>query len=477
MMARTPAAVHRLIRVQQAVEAAAVALLAWRLGLLPLLAALAWAVGLLLAHPAAAALVAYLDAFPGDAEGWLELADAQLAIGGALRSDNDEVWGRIVQLAGGKGSRFVVFGTASEDPEASARQAVELLQRRGAVAEALPVAPKFGWVDLDKVVRDPALIAKVRQAKGVFFTGGLQERIVDVLQPRGQPTPMLEAIWDVYRKGGVVAGTSAGAAIMSKVMFRDAPSVMNVLKGQLQDGKQLDGGLGFVGPDVFVDQHFLKRGRFGRMIPAMVAKGYKLGLGVLRLGFELLASMELTELGRPVIEELRERSGYSAHLVVRDGREVVFIAKVAGRSTLFQSIQVGARLPSHATVLGRILLSDLSAAQLGALYRHASLAAYTGTTPTTLSALTELIEQDRQRGHGISMGGYESGISTVAAPVFSGPGKVAAAISVTVPAQRIDEPELSELVASVCDAARQLSERLQHLPGRGPWSPSQRKAA
>lgn len=206
---------------------------------------------------------------------------------------------------------------------------------------------------------------------------------------------------------------------------------------------------------------------------------YKLGLGVLRLGFELLASMELTELGRPVIEELRERSGYSAHLVVRDGREVVFIAKVAGRSSLFQSVQVGARLPAHATVLGRVLLSDLSAGELAALYRHASLAAYTAKTPTTLSALSELIAQDRQRGHGISMGGYESGISTVAAPVFSGPGKVAAAISVTVPAQSIEEPELTELVAMVCDAARQLSDRLQHLPGRGPWSTktSQRKAA
>ncbi len=203
-----------------------------------------------------------------------------VAIGGALRSDNDEVWSRLVQLAGGKGARFVVFGTASEDPEASAKQAVELLQRRGAVAEALPVAPGFGWVDLDKVVRDRALINKVKRANGVFFTGGLQERIVDVLQPGGQVTPMLEAIWDVYRKGGVVAGTSAGAAIMSRMMFRDAPSVMNVLKGQLSDGRELDRGLGFVGPDVFVDQHFLKRGRFGRLIPAMLAKGYKLGLGV-----------------------------------------------------------------------------------------------------------------------------------------------------------------------------------------------------
>jgi len=201
-------------------------------------------------------------------------------IGGALKADNEEVWQRIVQLAGGKGARFVVFGTASEDPEASAKQVVDLLQRRGAVAEALPVAPKFSWVDLTKVVRDPALIAKVKAAKGVFFTGGLQERIVDVLQPGGQSTPMLEAIWEVYRKGGVVAGTSAGAAIMSTIMFRDAPSVINILKGRFADGKQVDRGLGFVGPNLFVDQHFLKRGRFGRMIPLMMVKGYKIGLGV-----------------------------------------------------------------------------------------------------------------------------------------------------------------------------------------------------
>ncbi len=201
-------------------------------------------------------------------------------IGGALKADNEEVWQRIVQLAGGKGARFVVFGTASEDPEASAKQVVELLQRRGAVAEALPVAPKFLWVDLNKVVRDPALIAKVKAARGVFFTGGVQERIVDVLQPGGQSTPMLDAIWDVYRKGGVVAGTSAGAAIMSTIMFRDAPSIVNVMKGRLADGKQMDRGLGFVGPELFVDQHFLKRGRIGRMVPLMMAKGYKLGLGV-----------------------------------------------------------------------------------------------------------------------------------------------------------------------------------------------------
>ena len=83
---------------------------------------------------------------------------------------------------------------------------------------------------------------------------------------------------------------------------------------------------------------------------------YKLGLAVLRLGFEYLASMELTEHGRPVIEDLRDLCGYSAHVVVRDNRDVVFVAKAAGRSAMFHSIQVGARLPAHATVLGRRLM-------------------------------------------------------------------------------------------------------------------------
>jgi cyanophycinase len=238
---------------------------------------------------AAAPAAAKAPAAPASASGALQplpesdpaaIRGYAVPIGGALKADNEEVWQRIVQLAGGKGARFVVFGTASEDPEASAKQVVDLLQRRGAVAEALPVAPKFLWVDLNKVVRDPALIAKVKAAKGIFFTGGVQERIVDVLQPGGQSTPMLDAIWEVYRKGGVVAGTSAGAAIMSTIMFRDAPSVVNILKGRFADGKQVDRGLGFVGPHLFVDQHFLKRGRFGRMIPLMMAKGYKLGLGV-----------------------------------------------------------------------------------------------------------------------------------------------------------------------------------------------------
>jgi cyanophycinase len=92
---------------------------------------------------------------------------------------------------------------------------------------------------------------------------------------------MLDALWDMYRRGGMIAGSSAGAAIMSSTMFYDPPlDVMPVLKNGVVDGKDVAPGLGFIGTDVFVDQHLLARGRFARMLPAMVAKGYTLGLGI-----------------------------------------------------------------------------------------------------------------------------------------------------------------------------------------------------
>ncbi len=191
---------------------------------------------------------------------------------------------------------------------------------------------------------------------------------------------------------------------------------------------------------------------------------YKLGMAVLRLGFEYLASMELTELGRPVIDDLANATGLSAHLVVRDGREVVFIAKAVGRSYMFNSIQVGARLPAHATVLGRVLLADLSAEGLRDLYRGVTLDTFTAQTPTTLAELRRAIEEDAQRGYGISEGGFESAISTIAAPVFDDHQRVSAAISVTVPAQQVDPQSRDALVAQVCSAAQRLSQCISHLP-------------
>ena len=203
-----------------------------------------------------------------------------VVIGGAVTADNDAVWSRLVQLAGGPGARYVVFATASGNPERSAGRIIANLRRHGAVAEHVAVAPMLPGVDVTREVENPKWIELVRGARGVYFAGGDQARIVDTLMPGGKVTPLLQAVWDVYRSGGVVAGTSAGAAVMSATMIRDGEDIMSMLRGSIRPGKEIDRGLGFVGEGLFTDQHFLRRGRIGRLLPVMVATGYTRGVGV-----------------------------------------------------------------------------------------------------------------------------------------------------------------------------------------------------
>jgi cyanophycinase len=223
---------------------------------------------------------AWAAAAPADPKGVLVI------IGGGLRVDNAEVWERIVALAGGKGARIAVLPTAAENPAKEAELTVAALKRYGARAFVVPVAPRLAGKDdvasARKAADDPALAAAVRKAGGVFFTGGDQARITASLRRAdGSNTAVLDAVWTLYRRGGVIAGTSAGAAVMSATMFYDPPlEVMPILKNGVVDGKDIAPGLGFIGTDVFVDQHLLARGRFARMLPAMLAKGYTLGLGI-----------------------------------------------------------------------------------------------------------------------------------------------------------------------------------------------------
>ena len=202
-------------------------------------------------------------------------------IGGALRTDNAPVWERVVALAGGRGARIAVFASASANPEKSGAALVERLGKYGANAFFVPIAVRLAGSDYQAAADNPELAAAVRNAGGAYFSGGDQARITRALRrPDGSNTRVLDALWDMYRRGGVIAGSSAGAAIMSTSMFGNPKSVLATLKLGLQDGQEITPGLGFIGDDVFVDQHLLVRGRFARMLPAMLQKGYKLGLGI-----------------------------------------------------------------------------------------------------------------------------------------------------------------------------------------------------
>jgi len=160
---------------------------------------------------------------------------------------------------------------------------------------------------------------------------------------------------------------------------------------------------------------------------------FQLGIGILGLGFEYLASLDLAEVARPMLEQLRDETGLSCHMVVPDGQDVVVVLKAAGNSAFSSNLSIGTRLPAHGTVLGRMVLCDRSVAELREMYPEEPLPAFTEQTPTTVEQLAALLAEDRKRGYAISNSYFEHGVSAVAAPVFDRYGQAVAAINVTVP--------------------------------------------
>src|SRR5262245_29135530 len=123
------------------------------------------------------------------------------------------------------------------------------------------------------------------------------------------------------------------------------------------------------------------------------AKTYRLGPGVLRLGYQYLSSRNIVQVAQSQVEHLAQQTGVSAHLSVRDNKDIVYLIHASGNSNFISNIGVGDRLPAHATPAGQLLLSKLSKEEITMLYKDRTLAALTDQTPRSRRALAQAIER------------------------------------------------------------------------------------
>jgi cyanophycinase len=123
-----------------------------------------------------------------------------------------------------------------------------------------------------KEAEDEKLIALVKEAAVIFFPGGDQARITEVLGG----TPLMKAIVTAFRSGTHVAGTSAGAAAMPETMVAKGEQESDSPK---PESVELDEGMELL-PDAIVDTHFAQRGRISRLLSAVGHHPKKLGLGI-----------------------------------------------------------------------------------------------------------------------------------------------------------------------------------------------------
>ncbi len=197
-------------------------------------------------------------------------------IGGRLEDGNVAVYAEMHRLSGG---RILVFPTASSEPKAVGEETVQVFREHGFDAEVAPLT----LANARTLASDPALCARVAAYGSVYFTGGDQAKIVGALAPIGGETPILAAIRAAQAAGGLIAGSSAGAAMMSQPMILGGTSIESVVHGVTENperpGLLMGEGLGFF-PHGMLDQHFIKRGRLGRLVVAMASAGVRRGFGV-----------------------------------------------------------------------------------------------------------------------------------------------------------------------------------------------------
>ncbi len=182
---------------------------------------------------------------------------------------------------------------------------------------------------------------------------------------------------------------------------------------------------------------------------------------VLRLGFSFVASNSVAALAVPVLEQLSAQIHESCSVSVLEGEDIVYLARSAPKRVMTIDLGAGSRLPAYCTSMGRVLLAALPGKELSAYLKKVELKALTPKTVRSRKRLQGLIGEVRERGYALVDEELELGLRSIAVPVVSQTGRVAAAMNSGVHAARVSEKDLRERVLpALKDHARLLGQML-----------------
>lgn len=190
---------------------------------------------------------------------------------------------------------------------------------------------------------------------------------------------------------------------------------------------------------------------------------YRIGFAIIRWSGIALQSRDIIDVARPVLDWLRDESGESAMLCVRDGTVAVLVALANSRHSVTRQLRVGGLHALHAGSIGKIFaafdpeVEDAITAQ--------PLERFTERTIVDHDKLRAELETIRSRGYTSSSGERTPGASGVAAPVFDERAKLAASVGLTGPSSRMDDSSILRCIPLVVTAANRISSSLGYQGG------------
>lgn len=199
-------------------------------------------------------------------------------------------------------------------------------------------------------------------------------------------------------------------------------------------------------------------------------KQYWLGIKLFELGSSVTGQMGLRDAAYPEMKELHNQTGETVSLAILEGPTILYLERIQTDDLLVLNLPPGRRAPAHATALGKALLASLDNARLDEVLKTSRLEQLTQHTFAAKGRLRKDLQATRERGYAIDNEEFVNGFRCVAAVIWGPRKEPVGAVSVSAPAERLDEAWLETLGALVRKAADRVSSRLG-VPGRQESSP------
>ena len=226
--------------------------------------------------------------------------------------------------------------------------------------------------------------------------------------------------------------------------------------------RDLSAGLGL--PKGTVHRLLSSLSYFGYIRQDPETKNYFLGLKLMELNIHLGNQLDFRKVAEPILRELVEKTKQTAHMVIYDRNEVVYIEKIETQQPtggLKMASMLGSRNPAHSSAVGKVLLSCFSEEVQEDFLQKKGLPRRTANTITDQATFRKHLKIVRRQGYAMDDEENEKGIRCVGAPIFDGTGRPVAAISISGSVFQVTKKAVHEVIkAEVMVAAAEISRRL-----------------
>lgn len=183
---------------------------------------------------------------------------------------------------------------------------------------------------------------------------------------------------------------------------------------------------------------------------------YFIGRRLSHLANSVRRDVDIRELARDIMEDLRDQIGETVNLTVREGDQVIYIERATPNRMMRVEQLIGSRAPLHVTAVGKLMLGELGNAFIRAYTERTGLKAYTRHTLSTLDDLIKGVYESTAQGFAYDNEEAEIGVGCIGVLIHDNSGHVVAGLSISAPIERRQD-KWSDLLKQ---AARKISERL-----------------